>query len=70
MDDKALQHHYDRRCLENMGAEMPKVELVPTRLASSGQALPLSIKTGLSVTPTFNAEAQFRHNVVKRPLSD
>ncbi|KAF4950358.1 hypothetical protein FSARC_13222 [Fusarium sarcochroum] len=69
VDVEALRHHYDMCCVENMGAEMPMVESVPTRLATSGTASPFSARTDLPATPDLGTEAPTRHDPVKRPRS-
>ncbi|CZR49552.1 uncharacterized protein FPRO_15911 [Fusarium proliferatum ET1] len=54
IDRKALRHHYEMSCIENMAAERPILEIIsPTASRmTSGLATPLTAKTDLPATPT------------------
>ncbi|KAJ4248141.1 hypothetical protein NW762_012911 [Fusarium torreyae] len=65
----ALRHYYEMCCIENMGAGMPMVEFVSTRLATSGTASAFSARTDIPATPSSCTEPSTRHHPVKRPRS-
>jgi hypothetical protein len=54
IDRKALRHHYEMSCIENMGADRPILDLISptTSRMTSGKATPLTTKTDLPATPT------------------
>ncbi|KAH7184509.1 hypothetical protein DER44DRAFT_803108 [Fusarium oxysporum] len=54
IDRKALRHHYEMSCIENMAAERPILDVIsPTASRmTSGLATPLTAKTDLPATPT------------------
>ncbi|PNP52590.1 hypothetical protein FNYG_15832 [Fusarium nygamai] len=54
IDRKALRHHYEMSCIENMAAERPILDVIsPTASRmTSGMATPLTPKTDLPATPT------------------
>ncbi|KAF5547491.1 hypothetical protein FNAPI_8520 [Fusarium napiforme] len=54
IDRKALRHHYEMSCIENMAAERPILDVIsPTASRmTSGMATPLTTKTDLPATPT------------------
>ncbi|KAH6872056.1 hypothetical protein B0T10DRAFT_449948 [Thelonectria olida] len=55
IDRKALRHHYEMCCIENMAAERPNLDAAPTstsRMATSGTATPLSARTDFPATPS------------------
>ncbi|KPM34371.1 hypothetical protein AK830_g12205 [Neonectria ditissima] len=52
VDREVLRHHYEMCCIENMGAEMPLVESVPVRLATSGKTTPLTPRSDMPATPS------------------
>ncbi|KAJ2995682.1 hypothetical protein NUW58_g1202 [Xylaria curta] len=55
IDRKALRHHYEMCCIENMAAERPNLDVASpsiSRMATSGTGTPFSAGTDLSVTPS------------------
>lgn len=55
MDRKALRHHYEMCCIENMAAERPNLDATSpstSMIATSGIGTPFSARTGLPVTPS------------------
>ncbi|KAJ4246863.1 hypothetical protein NW762_013415 [Fusarium torreyae] len=59
VDRKALRHHYEMSCIENMAAERPNLDVISpatSRMATSGTATPFSAKTDLPVTPSSTGD--------------
>ncbi|KAI0399511.1 hypothetical protein F4802DRAFT_589077 [Xylaria palmicola] len=55
IDRKALRHHYEMCCIENMAAERPNLDAAlpsKSRMATSGTGTPFSARTDLPVTPS------------------
>ncbi|KAF5019179.1 hypothetical protein F66182_8829 [Fusarium sp. NRRL 66182] len=55
IDRKALRHHYEMSCIENMSADRPILDVISstTSRMTSGKATPLTAKTDLPATPTL-----------------
>ncbi|EGU89343.1 hypothetical protein FOPG_20090 [Fusarium oxysporum f. sp. conglutinans race 2 54008] len=62
IDRKALRHHYEMSCIENMAAERPILDVIsPTASRmTSGMATPLTAKTDLPATPTSGGRGNGR----------
>ncbi|KAG8410246.1 hypothetical protein J3458_017962 [Metarhizium acridum] len=55
VDRKALRHHYEMSCIENMAAERPNLDPISpatSRMTSSGLSTPLTTRTDLPATPS------------------
>ncbi|KAJ9413670.1 hypothetical protein FOXG_21547 [Fusarium oxysporum f. sp. lycopersici 4287] len=59
IDRKALRHHYDMSCIENMTADRPILDVISpsTSMMTSGKATPLTARTDLPATPTSVSRA-------------
>ncbi|EXK76180.1 hypothetical protein FOQG_19062 [Fusarium oxysporum f. sp. raphani 54005] len=55
IDKKALRHHYDMCCMENMAAKMPLAEALPTELAVRSNASQISPFASGSQTPVLSS---------------
>ncbi|KAF4446340.1 hypothetical protein F53441_10011 [Fusarium austroafricanum] len=56
IDRKALRHHYEMSCIENMAADRPILDVISssTSRMTSGKATPLTARTDLPATPTLS----------------